>query len=154
MATTLPASGPKTLACDKGYDSRDFVADLRNRGLTPHVTQNTSGRRSAIDGRTTRHGGYTASLRVRKRIEEIFGWQPTKLLGPEGIHGGLAGPQSTSTPSASLRPFPALPSPGPPGARHSAANFVGRLCAEQWVTFPRFVWSGGWWANFTRADKT
>jgi hypothetical protein len=42
----------------------------------------------------------------------------------------------------------------PPEPFVGAANFVGRLFAEQWVTFPRFVWSGGWWANFTRADKT
>jgi hypothetical protein len=47
---------------------------MRRLGVTPHVTQNTKGRRSAIDGRTTRHVGYAASLRFRKRIEEVFGW--------------------------------------------------------------------------------
>ncbi len=45
--------------------------------LTPHVAQNTNGRRSAIDGRTTRHTGYAISLRIRKRIEEAFGWAKT-----------------------------------------------------------------------------
>jgi transposase len=63
-----------TLGADKGYDTRDFVNELRDRGATPHVAQNQSGRRSAIDGRTTRHPGYAASLRIRKRIEEVFGW--------------------------------------------------------------------------------
>lgn len=63
-----------TLGADKGYDTRDFVAEVRERGATPHVAQNQSGRRSAIDGRTTRHRGYAASIRIRKRIEEVFGW--------------------------------------------------------------------------------
>jgi transposase len=68
---------PKTLGADKGYDTKACVADLRDRNVTPHVTQNTSGRRSAIDGRTTRHAGYAISQRIRKRIEEIFGWMKT-----------------------------------------------------------------------------
>ena len=55
----------------------DFVAEMRRLGVTPHVTQNSKRRRSAIDGRTTRHGGYAVSLRVRKRIEEVFGWIKT-----------------------------------------------------------------------------
>jgi len=63
-----------TLGADKGYDTHDFVEELRQRNVTPHVTQNTSGRRSAIDGRTTRHSGYTVSQVRRKRVEEIFGW--------------------------------------------------------------------------------
>lgn len=63
-----------TIGADKGYDARDFVAELRERGATPHVAQNQNGRRSAIDGRTTRHPGYAISLRIRKRIEEVFGW--------------------------------------------------------------------------------
>ena len=48
-----------------------------DRKVTPHVSQNTSGRRSAIDGRTTRHAGYAISQRIRKRVEEIFGWMKT-----------------------------------------------------------------------------
>ncbi len=63
-----------TLGADKAYDTEDFVNELRSMRVTPHVAQNTSGRRSAIDGRTTRHAGYAASLRIRRRIEEAFGW--------------------------------------------------------------------------------
>ena len=66
-----------SLGADKGYDARDFVRDLRDLNVRPHVAQNTSGRRSAIDRRTTRHPGYAASLRIRKRIEEAFGWIKT-----------------------------------------------------------------------------
>ena len=66
-----------TLGADKGYDTRAFVEALRARAVTPHVTQNMSGRRSAIDGRTTRHAGYAVSQRLRKRVEECFGWIKT-----------------------------------------------------------------------------
>jgi transposase len=66
-----------TLGADKAYDAEDFVNELRSMKVTPHVAQNTSGRRSAIDGRTTRHGGYAVSQRIRKRIEEAFGWIKT-----------------------------------------------------------------------------
>ncbi|MCG2645844.1 MULTISPECIES: IS5 family transposase, partial [Bradyrhizobium] len=66
-----------TLGADKAYDAEDFVNELRSMNVTPHVAQNTSGRSSAIDGRTTRHGGYAASQRIRKRIEEAFGWIKT-----------------------------------------------------------------------------
>ena len=68
---------PKTMGGDKGYDTGGCVADLRRRGVTPHVAQNTKGRSSAIDGRTTRHAGYAISQRIRKRVEEIFGWMKT-----------------------------------------------------------------------------
>jgi IS5 family transposase len=53
------------------------VADIRERRVTPHVARNTSKRPSAIDGRTTRHPGYAISQRIRKRVEEIFGWMKT-----------------------------------------------------------------------------
>jgi len=66
-----------TLGADRGYDAADFVEELRTLNVRPHVAQNTSGRRSAIDGRTTRHPGYAASQRIRKRIEEAFGWIKT-----------------------------------------------------------------------------
>lgn len=66
-----------TLGADKAYDTEDFVNELRAMKVTPHVAQNTSGRSSAIDGRTTRHSGYAASQRIRKRIEEAFGWIKT-----------------------------------------------------------------------------
>lgn len=66
-----------TLGADRGYDAADFVEELRTLNIRPHVAQNVSRRRSAIDRRTTRHPGYAASLRVRKRIEEAFGWIKT-----------------------------------------------------------------------------
>jgi transposase len=71
-----------TVGADKAYDTADFVADLRQMCVTPHVAQNTSGRRSAIDARTTRHQGYAASQKKRKLIEEAFGW--TKTIGGIG----------------------------------------------------------------------
>jgi hypothetical protein len=74
MVEAVPGRHRITLGADKGYDAGDFVADLRALKVTPHVAQNTSGRRSRIDGRTTRHPGYSASQKVRKRIEEAFGW--------------------------------------------------------------------------------
>jgi transposase len=69
----------RTLGADRNYDNRGFVAGCRERGVTPHVTQypTTPRRHSAIDRRTTRHPGYGLSLRVRKRIEEVFGWWKT-----------------------------------------------------------------------------
>ena len=70
-------SGRATLGADRGYDTRDFVAALRGRGVTPHVARNDRRRRSAIDGRTTRHAGYGVSQRRRKRVEEVFGWLKT-----------------------------------------------------------------------------
>lgn len=64
-----------TLAADCGYDSVDFVAELRQMVVTPHFAQKS--RHSAIDGRTTRHPGYAQSQRRRKKIEEPFGWVKT-----------------------------------------------------------------------------
>jgi hypothetical protein len=87
-----------TLGADKGYDAASFVEDLRDMAVTPHVARNDTitktgkRRRSAVDGRTTRHAGYGVSLRVRKRIEEAFGWvktvaglDQTKLRGTERV---------------------------------------------------------------------
>ena len=79
-----------TLGGDKAYDVEDFVNELRSMNVTPHVAQNTSGRRSAIDGRTTRHGGYLASQRIRKRIEEAFGWIKTVAGQEKTRFRGLA----------------------------------------------------------------
>lgn len=64
-----------TLAADKGYDTSDFVADLRHKCVTPHVAAKVKG--SAIDGRTTRHENYRVSQRKRKLVEEAFGWGKT-----------------------------------------------------------------------------
>ena len=76
MLDVIPGSVPRTLGADKAYDSADFIAGCRQRNVRPHVAQNNS-RRSAIDGRTTRHASYRLSQTVRKRIEEHFGWGKT-----------------------------------------------------------------------------
>jgi transposase len=81
-----------TLGADKAYDAEDFVNELRSMRVRPHVAQNNNGRSSVIDGRTTRHGGYAISQRLRKRIEEAFGWiktvagqEKTKLRGVDRV---------------------------------------------------------------------
>ncbi len=79
LLSRLRGVGRITLGGDKNYDTGAFVAKCREMKVTPHVAQNTKGRASAIDGRTTRHPGYAISQRVRKRVEEIFGW--TKTVG-------------------------------------------------------------------------
>ena len=79
-----------TLGADKGYDTADFIAGCRERGVTPHVAQHTTNRRSRIDGRVTRHAGYAVSQRVRKRVEEIFGWIKTIGGGRKLRYIGLA----------------------------------------------------------------
>ena len=80
MLDRRPRGGRGTLGTDKAYDVTAFVQDLRERTVTPHIAVNgvvsKRGvvRRTAVDGRTTRHAGYAVSQRVRKRIEEVFGW--------------------------------------------------------------------------------
>jgi len=82
MLTRLPAARRRrTVAGDKGYDTAAFVAQTRDLGFTPHIAPNTTNRRSAIDGRTTRHRGHVVSQRIRKRIEEPFGWIKTVAGG-------------------------------------------------------------------------
>ena len=80
---------PVTLGADKGYDVGDFVMELREKAVTPHVAQSTNGRRSAIDGRTTRHSGHAVSQRIRKRVEEAFGWAKTVAGLRKMRHRGL-----------------------------------------------------------------
>ncbi|MEW6477809.1 MAG: IS5 family transposase [Actinomycetota bacterium] len=78
MLARLPKRARRrTVAADKAYDTRAFVAECRHLGVTPHVAQNNARQRSAIDARTTRHQGHMTSLRIRKRIEEPFGWIKT-----------------------------------------------------------------------------
>src|SRR5713101_36335 len=84
-----PQKTRMTLGADKAYDTKDFVADLRDRQVTPHVAQSNKHRRSAIDARTTRHPGYQVSQRKRKRVEEIFGWLKTVGLLRKTRHRGL-----------------------------------------------------------------
>lgn len=90
MTEGLGGAGPMTLGADKGYDTKAFVRALRERGVTPHVAQNQTNRRSAIDDRTTRHPGYAISQRVRKRVEEVFGWMKTVGLMRKTRHRGKA----------------------------------------------------------------
>jgi len=75
MVGTIEGTDAVTVGADKGYDTREFVAECRQMNATPHVAQKA--RHSAIDGRTTRHAGYAISQVRRKRIEEIFGWMKT-----------------------------------------------------------------------------
>jgi hypothetical protein len=79
MAEAVPQGKRVTLGGDKNYDTREFVQELRGMNITPHVAQNTTNRRSAIDERTTRHAGYEVSQRKRKRVEQSFGWM--KIVG-------------------------------------------------------------------------
>ncbi len=89
MADRIEGEKPVTVGGDKGYDTRGFVHDLRERNVTPHVSQNTNRPGgSAIDGRTTRHAGYKVSQRKRKRIEEVFGWLKTVGMLRKTRHRG------------------------------------------------------------------
>jgi transposase len=79
-----------TVGADKGYDTKDFVKEMRGMNATPHVAQNIKRPGgSAIDGRTTRHEGYKVSQRKRKRIEEVFGWMKTVGVLRKTRHRGL-----------------------------------------------------------------
>jgi len=82
MIEGVPGRQRITVAGDKAYDTRDFVAGVRAMQVTPHLAQNATGRRSAIDGRTTRHRGYAISQQKRKLVEQGFGWM--KTIG--GLH--------------------------------------------------------------------
>ena len=83
-------AGPRhvTVGADKGFDTPEFVQALRDLDVTPHIAQNTSKRRSAVDLRTTRHPGYEISQRIRKRVEEVFAWLKTIGLMRKLHHRG------------------------------------------------------------------
>ena len=90
MAERIEGDKRVTVGADKGYDTRGFVREMRERNVTPHVSQNTNrSGGSAIDGRTTRHAGYQASQRKRKRIEEVFGWLKTVGMLRKTRHRGI-----------------------------------------------------------------
>jgi len=90
MAERLDGAERVTMAADKGYDTKDFVQEMRGINVTPHVSQNHKRRGgSAIDGRTTRHAGYQTSQRKRKRIEEVFGWMKTVGMLRKLRHRGV-----------------------------------------------------------------
>ncbi len=74
MLEEVPGSHRVTVGADKGYDTKDFVTRCRSMKITPHVARRQT---SKVDGRTTRHAGYQVSQRIRKRVEEIFGWVKT-----------------------------------------------------------------------------
>src|ERR1019366_1965517 len=90
MAERIAGTKRVTVAADKGYDTRELVAEMRAMNVTPHVAQNVkrSGG-SAIDGRTTNHAGYRISQRKRKRIEEVFGWLKTVGMLRKTRHRGV-----------------------------------------------------------------
>jgi len=90
MLEQLPGGKRVTVGADKGYDTKDFVAECRNMQVTPHVAQNEKRPGgSAIDARTARHAGYAISQRKRKRIEESFGWLKTIALMRKVRHRGI-----------------------------------------------------------------
>src|SRR5262249_28406058 len=86
MAAEVPGRHRITVAGGKGFDTAGFITPMRELNLTPHV----AGRRSAIDSRTTRHPGYAVSQRMRKRIEEAFGWIKETALLRRARHRGEA----------------------------------------------------------------
>jgi transposase len=86
MVDEIPTQHAVTLGGDKNYDTKDHVAKLRERNVTPHVAQKKN---SAVDGRTTRHAGYAVSQQKRKRVEEIFGWLKTVAMLRKTRHKGL-----------------------------------------------------------------
>ncbi len=77
MVGDLPGRHRIILGGDKAYDTREFVQSQHALNAVPHVVQNCTGRKSAIDARTTNHPGFAISQRLRKRVEEIFGWIKT-----------------------------------------------------------------------------
>jgi IS5 family transposase len=90
MLDVMPGKQPKTLGADKAYDTQDFVANCRERNVTPHVASNDTRRGgSAIDARTTQHQGYALSQTIRKRIEEHFGWGKTVGRIRQTVYRGL-----------------------------------------------------------------
>ena len=114
MAEQIPGTRRVSVGADKGYDQADVVKELRGMRVTPHIAQKE---RSAVDGRTTRHVGYQTSQRVRKRVEEVFGWMKTIGLLRKLRHRGLerVGWMFTFTAAAynlvRARNLSALPSP-------------------------------------------
>jgi transposase len=87
MVEEIPGSGRITLGADKGYDRKEFIQELRDHNVTPHIACKAS---SIIDARTTRHPGYALSQTKRKRIEEIFGWLKTVAGLRKTRHRGVA----------------------------------------------------------------
>jgi IS5 family transposase len=90
MTARIEGSQRVTVAADKGYDTNNFVREMRGMNVTPHVAQNEKRPGgSAIDKRTTRHPGYKVSQIKRKRIEEVFGWLKTVGMLRKTRHRGV-----------------------------------------------------------------
>jgi transposase len=117
LETALPGSRRITLGGDKGYDTAEFVAGCRALKVTPHLARNESrAGGSALDRRTARHAGYAVSQRVRKRVEEIFGWMKTvgglrktryRGLDRTQLHAYLVAAAYNLLRISRLSPFPA-----------------------------------------------
>jgi transposase len=90
MAERIEGCDRVTVAGDKGYDTKEFVRELRGMNITPHVAQNQNRPGgSAVDDRTTRHVGYKVSQQKRKRVEEVFGWMKTVGMLRKTRHRGV-----------------------------------------------------------------
>ncbi len=87
LVEAIPGFGRVTVGADKGYDRKQFVRELRDHNVTPHIARKSS---SSVDARTTRHPGYAISQHQRKRIEEIFGWLKTVAGLRKTRHRGVA----------------------------------------------------------------
>ena len=114
---------PRTLGADRGCDTKDCVKDMRSQWVTPHVARK---QHSVIDGRTTRPAGYVVSLRIRKRVEEIFSWMKTvgglrrtryRGVARTGFAGYLVTTAYNLVRMAKLVPEPEA-GPAPPGLTH------------------------------------
>lgn len=86
----LRGFGPRTVGADRGYHNRPFVRGCRQMEIAPHAAEVRGRRVAGMDKRTTRHAGYRHSQRIRKRIEEIFGWMKTTGLMRRSRYFGLA----------------------------------------------------------------
>ena len=86
MLRKVPGKRRITVGGDKNYDTKDFVKSCRSMTVTPHVARRET---SIVDGRTTRHSGYQVSQRIRKRVEEIFGWDKTVAGGRKLRYKGV-----------------------------------------------------------------
>jgi transposase len=86
MLSNVPTNRRITLGADKNYDTEDFIRVCRGWNVTPHVACRQS---SKLDRRTTRHAGYQVSQRIRKRVEEIFGWIKTVGEGRKLRYKGI-----------------------------------------------------------------
>ena len=118
MLAQLPGEARKTVGADKAYDTEDFVQSCRDLDVTPHVAQNTSGRSSRIDQRTTRHAGYALSQFARKLIETVFGDAKQHGILRQVKLRGLAKVELLFTLAATvvnLRRLPKLLTPEPSG---------------------------------------